>query len=72
MENNGSLGNLDSKSLRKGLFELRLIGSVNTRIFYCFHKDTIYLLHAIIKKTQRTPIREIEFARKMKKIVGQL
>lgn len=71
-ENNGLLSNIDSKSLGKGLFELRLVGIVNIRIFYCFHKDTIYLLHGIIKKTQKTPKREIDFARKIKDIVVRL
>src|SRR3989344_6053752 len=71
-ENNGLLNTIDSKSLGKGLFELRLMGSVNIRIFYCFHRDTIYLLHGIIKKTRKTPKREIEFARKIKKVVEQL
>ena len=71
-ENNGQLGNVDSKSLGNGLFELRLVGSINIRIFYCFHKETIYLLHGIIKKTQKIPKREIDFARKMKNIVARL
>ncbi|MFH0804478.1 MAG: type II toxin-antitoxin system RelE/ParE family toxin [Candidatus Zambryskibacteria bacterium] len=71
-EKNGLLSTLDSKSLGRGLFELRLASSVNIRIFFCFHRDTIYLLHGIIKKTQKTPKREIEFARKMKDMIVQL
>ena len=71
-EKNGLLNTLNSKSFGKGLFELRPVGSVNIRVFYCFHKDTIYLLHGIIKKTRKTPKREIEFARKIKKVVEQL
>ncbi len=71
-ENKGLLGNIDSKSLGRGLFELRIVGPVNIRIFYCFHGDTVYLLHGIIKKTQKIPKKEIEFARKMKKVIACL
>lgn len=71
-ENNGLLGSPDSKSLGRGLFELKIISSISLRIFYCFHKDAIYLLHGIVKKSQKIPKREIDFARKMKDIVARL
>ena len=71
-ERNGVLGMPDSRSLGKGLFELRLLGAINVRIFYCLHKNTAYLLHAIIKKSQKISKKDIDYARKMKKAVEQL
>ena len=58
-----------SKSIGKGLFELRILGSIQIRFFYCFRKDIIYILHAIIKKQQAIPKKDIEFARKTMKVV---
>ncbi len=34
------------------------------RIFYFFSGTTIILLHGFLKKTEKTPIREIELAKK--------
>ena len=51
-----------SKSLGKDLFELRIRGKKEIRIFYTFHKDLIYLLHAIIKKSHKIPKRELDTA----------
>ena len=56
-----------SKSLGKGLFELRVVGNNHVRIFYSFYDGKIYLLHGIIKKTQRIPQREIALSRNIKK-----
>ncbi len=58
-----------SKPIGKGLFELRILGSIHIRIFYCFHKDVVYILHAIIKKQQTIPKKDIEFAKKIMKNV---
>jgi phage-related protein len=56
-----------SKSLGGGLFELRARAS---RIFYCFKAGgTIVLLHGFIKKSQKTPGRELEVALKRMKEV---
>jgi phage-related protein len=54
-----------SKSLGKGLFELRILGNIHIRIFYFFHKDVAYVLHAIVKKQQTVPKKEIDIARKV-------
>ena len=56
-----------AKRLGKGLFELRVVGNNHVRIFYSFYGGKAYLLHGIIKKTQRIPPREITFARNIKK-----
>lgn len=52
-----------SKSLGSNLFELRARGQQEIRIFYTFYADKAILLHAFIKKTQNTPLREIETAK---------
>jgi phage-related protein len=53
-----------AKPMGKGMYELRVRGKQEVRIFYVFVKgSTIYLLHAFQKKTQETPKRELELAR---------
>lgn len=45
------------------LWELRVLGSTNIRIFYIAVKDkTFILLHGFLKKKQKTPISEIRLA----------
>jgi phage-related protein len=63
-ENN--LGMPHSKHLSDGLLELRVRGTREIRIFYTFHKNKAYLLNAFIKKTQKTPNKELTIARSAK------
>ena len=53
-----------SKPLVQGLFELRIsVSKDEARIFYFFLVDNrIVLTHGFIKKTQKTPSKEIEKA----------
>ena len=51
-----------SKSLGNALFELRCSGQQEIRIIYTFHTGQAILLHGFIKKTQKTPAKEIEIA----------
>ncbi len=51
-----------SKKVAQSLFELRIRGEQEIRIFYCFHKGSAYLLHGFVKKSQRIPKRELEAA----------
>lgn len=60
------LGMPHSRHLSEGLLELRIRGTREIRIFYCFHKNKVYLLHSFIKKTQRTPEKELNRARTAK------
>ena len=55
-----------SKHLESGLWELRIkAGTDILRIIYTFSKGRIIiLLHIFIKKKQKTPIGELEIARK--------
>ena len=53
-----------TKPLGGSLYELRVRGKQEVRVFYVFAKgNTIYLLHAFQKKTQETPKKELELAR---------
>ena len=53
-----------SKMILRGIFELRIYGSQNVRIFYAFSKNKAILLHGFIKKTPRIPKKEIGIAKK--------
>lgn len=60
LESHGNnLGMPYSKRLDNNLFELRIRGKQEIRIFYCFKKRDIILLHGFKKQTQKTPQREI-------------
>jgi len=58
-----NLGMPHSKHLSDRLLELRIRGTREIRIFYCFHKSKAILLHACIKKTQKTLDKELLRAR---------
>jgi phage-related protein len=51
-----------SKQVRDDLFELRLRGKREVRIFYIFRKNKVILLSGFLKKTQELPKKEIEKA----------
>lgn len=51
-----------SKKISAHLFELRVRGKQEVRIFYTFRKEAIVLLHGFIKKSQRIPKKEVEVA----------
>lgn len=61
-----NLGMPHSRHMADGLLELRVRGVREIRIFYCFHKNKAVLLHACIKKTQKTLDRELSKARSAK------
>src|SRR5436305_5872632 len=53
-----------SKALGDGLFELRHVGKLNTRVLWFFMKDRwIVAVHAIRNKGQAIPARELNTAR---------
>jgi len=60
------LGMPHTRAMGGGLFELRLRASEGiSRVFYCVVAGRrIMMLHVFTKKTQRTPAREIDVARK--------
>ncbi|MBQ9683698.1 MAG: type II toxin-antitoxin system RelE/ParE family toxin [Neisseriaceae bacterium] len=72
MEKYGSdLGMPHTKALSGGLFELRLKSADGiARVMYCtvIHRE-ITMLHSFIKKTQKTPKKDLAIARKRLKEV---
>ena len=66
-----NLGMPHTRSLGEKLFELRLKSKEGTgRIFYCSKVGKrIIVLHAFIKKSQKTPEKELKIARKRLKEV---
>jgi phage-related protein len=71
MQHRPSLRLPHSRAFGGGLFELRLRGRTGIgRAFYCFLVDQrVVVLHALIKKLQQTPERELLLARKRLKEV---
>ena len=63
-----NLGMPHTKSVGNGLFELRVKGQEGiARVFYCIIVDkTIVMLHSFIKKTDKTPKKELDIANKRK------
>ena len=50
------------KRITNNLYELRIRGKEEIRIFFSFKGSYIYLLHVFKKKTQKTPQKEINIA----------
>ncbi len=59
-----NLGEPHTKAFGGGLFELRLKGAEGiARVFFCTVVGRrIVMLHSFVKKTQKTPVRELEVA----------
>jgi phage-related protein len=66
-----NLGSPHTNAVGNELFELRLKGQEGiARVFFCTHVGRrVIVLHAFVKKTQKTPKRDIEIARKRMKEV---
>lgn len=62
-----------SRAMGGGLFELRPRGREGiARVFYCMKVGKrIIILHSFIKKTQETPKRELDIARRRQKEVSE-
>jgi phage-related protein len=65
------LGMPHTRAMGRGLFELRLKGPEGIgRVFYCtLSGQRIMMLHHFAKKTQKTPSKELDIARKRLKEV---
>ncbi len=61
------------RPLGNGLFEARstLEGNRIARILFCTTKTGLVLLHAFVKKTQKTPAADLALARKRKKDIEE-
>ena len=66
-----NLGPPHTDALGDGLFELRLKGADGiARVFFCtLIGRRIMMLHSFVKKSQKTPLRELKVARKRMKEV---
>ena len=64
-----NLGMPHTKSFGDGLLQLRMKGAEGiARVFYCtLVGKRIVMLHSFVKKTDKTPLNEIEIARKRMK-----
>ena len=64
-----NLGPPITKPLKNGLFEIRVKAKEGiARAFFCYyHKNEIVVLHGFIKKTNKTPKKELEIALKRMK-----
>ena len=60
-----NLGMPHTRSMSDGLFELRVKGKEGiARVFYCTQVgQQIVMLHGFIKKSQKTPAKELKLAR---------
>jgi len=58
------------RPLGNGLYEVRTnLNRKIARVFFCVHEEKMMLLHGFIKKTQKTPQKELDIALKRKRIV---
>jgi len=48
-----------TKKVKNNIFELRIRGQQEVRIFYTFYKKEIVLLHGFVKKSQKIPKHEL-------------
>jgi phage-related protein len=67
-----NLGMPHSRAMGKGLFELRMKSTEGIgRVFYCtLSNHRVMMLHAFVKKSQKTPTKELRIARTRAKEVG--
>lgn len=73
LEEHGHLLDMpDSKSLGKGLFELRTQGKIKVRVLYIYRKNQAYLIHGFIKKSWKIDLRDITYARKVQREILEL
>ena len=69
-----NLGMPHTRPLEDGLFELRIKSKEGiARAIYCARSEKrIVMLHVFVKKTQKTPKRELRIAmRRMKEVIGR-
>jgi len=65
------LGMPHSKKVANNLFELRVRGKQEVRIFYLFSGSKATLFHSFVKKAQKTPKKELAIALKKLSTVGK-
>ena len=65
-ENGPNLGKPYTAPMSKGLFEIRARGKegIGRSLFCTIKEQEVVILHSFIKKTQRTPQKELDLAKK--------
>jgi len=61
-----------AKKISRGVFELRIKGRQEVRIFYTFHRNAAVLLHGYIKKSDRIPAKELAVVAAKMKSLGKI
>lgn len=56
------LGMPHAKQVKKHLFELRISGQQETRLFYTIQTSKAIIIHGFVKKTMQTPRKELHTA----------
>lgn len=64
------LGMPHVKKISADLYEMRIRGREEIRIFFAYKNQNIYLLHGFKKKTQKTPSKEVDTALKRLELVS--
>ena len=73
LENKGHLLRMPhARMIEAGLYELRIIGHQEVRLFYTFKRNRAWVLHGFIKKTVRLPETELITARARKSALPSL
>ena len=53
------------KKIKNALFwEIRILGKDNIRLLFIIEKSSVIILHAFLKKSQKTPLKELAIAKK--------
>lgn len=55
-----------TKSVGRGVFELRVLSCQHIRIFFVYKHNEAVVLHAIIKKSQKIPKKELDYVYTLK------
>lgn len=66
------IGMPHSKCIAPGLFELRIRGVQEVRLFYVFRNNEAIILHGFIKKKGTLPLKELWLVLKRKKIFDKI
>lgn len=64
IEHGPDLGMPRSRKINNKLYELRIRGTQEVRVFYACFGKTVVMLHGFLKKIQKIPRRELEIAYK--------
>lgn len=57
-----------SKPVGGGIFELRIVGAIQVRVLYFFHRGEAVVVHAFFKKTEQLSRKDIDYALKARKM----